>query len=122
MPPHAGRERVAADAMWARICTEDMRGMAEGEKINADPITGKLKEAKPKAKVGCVDWLEEEDLAMMGGLLCPPKAAQEVAGQWDQVCHMVQATKQGFQLFCLGQRVVDESLDVPAPRNALVGG
>jgi hypothetical protein len=52
--------------MWARIRAEDTCGTAEGEKINADPITGKLKEAKPEAKVGGVDGPEEEDTAMLG--------------------------------------------------------
>jgi hypothetical protein len=101
---------------------EDTCGPAEGEKINADPITGKLKEAKPEAKVSGVDGPEEENTAMLGGLRCPPKATQEVAGQWDQVRHVVQAANQGLKLVRASQRVIDESLDVPAPRDALVGG
>jgi hypothetical protein len=108
--------------MWARIRAEDTCGTAEGEKINADPVTGKLKEAKPKAKVGGVDGLEEENAAMLGRLLCPPKATEEVTSQRNQVRDVVQATDQGFKLFRAGQRIVDEGLDVPAPRDALVGG
>jgi hypothetical protein len=45
---------------------EDTSGMMEGEKVDTDPLTGKLKEVKPKVEVGSVDWLEEEGAAMLG--------------------------------------------------------
>jgi hypothetical protein len=64
----------------ARVRAEDMCGTAEGEKINADPISGKLKEAKPKVKVGGVDGPEEEDAVMLGGLLCPRSEGNSGSG------------------------------------------